>query len=36
MAAVGASLIAWLEGKTDAESAAAGVTAALRFVENKL
>jgi site-specific DNA-cytosine methylase len=36
VAAVGASLIAWLEGKTDSESAAAGVTAALQFVENNL
>ena len=36
VAAVGASLIAWLKGKTDAESAAAGVTAALNFVGKNL
>ena len=34
VAAVGASLIAWLEGKTDKQcTAAAGVSAALHFVQ---
>ena len=32
VAAVGASLVAWLEGEEDAACAAAGVAAALRFV----
>ena len=36
VAAVGAGLIAWLEGKPDTESAEAGVQAALRFVEEEL
>eukprot|EP01045_Picozoa_sp_COSAG04_P006732 COSAG04_NODE_338_length_16370_cov_18.584230_3_plen_41_part_00 len=32
VAAVGASLVAWLEGEGDAACAASGVAAALRFV----